>query len=161
CGPDRRGDGGRGSRRGCRGRRGWRGARGGCCRGWRGRGRARRRGWRRLRRRVVQGPAPMALFRRTSKSADMTDEAPWLVIGLGNPGTQYAGTRHNVGFRVADVLADRVGGKYKAHKSRADVLETRMAGTRTVLAKPRSYMNESGGPVSGLVKFFKVPLDRV
>jgi PTH1 family peptidyl-tRNA hydrolase len=104
----------------------------------------------------------MALFhRRTSKSADMTADAPWLIVGLGNPGTQYAGTRHNVGFRVADVLADRAGGKFKAHKARADVLESRIAGTRAVLAKPRSYMNESGGPVSGLVKFFKVPLARV
>jgi PTH1 family peptidyl-tRNA hydrolase len=104
----------------------------------------------------------MALFhRRTRTSAEMTDEAPWLVVGLGNPGPQYAGTRHNVGFLVADVLADRLGGKFKAHKARADVLESRIGGVRAVLAKPRSYMNESGGPVSGLVKFFKVPLDQV
>jgi PTH1 family peptidyl-tRNA hydrolase len=104
----------------------------------------------------------MALFhRRTNTGTDVTDEAPWLVVGLGNPGPQYAGTRHNAGFRVADVLADRVGGKFKAHKARADVVESRIGGTRAVLAKPRSFMNESGGPVSGLVKFFKVPLDRV
>src|SRR5438874_2694414 len=104
----------------------------------------------------------MALFhRRTSKSADMTDEAPWLVIGLGNPGTQYARTRHNAGFLVADLLADRLGGKFKAHKAHADVLESRLGGNRAVLAKPRTNMNLSGGPVSGLVKFFKVPLDQV
>lgn len=104
----------------------------------------------------------MALFhRRTTTTEHMTDDAPWLIVGLGNPGPQYAGTRHNVGFLVADALADRVGGKFKAHKSRADVLETRIGGTRAVLAKPRSYMNESGGPVSGLVKFFKVPLDKL
>ena len=104
----------------------------------------------------------MALFhRRTSNRADMTDEAPWLVIGLGNPGLQYARTRHNAGFLVADLLAERLGGKFKAHKAHADVLESRLGGVRTVLAKPRTNMNLSGGPVSGLVKFFKVPLDQV
>ncbi|HVY09031.1 MAG TPA: aminoacyl-tRNA hydrolase [Mycobacteriales bacterium] len=91
----------------------------------------------------------------------MSGEAPWLVIGLGNPGAQYAGNRHNVGFMAVDVLAVRAGGSFKAHKSRADVLETRLSDQRTVLAKPRSYMNESGGPAAGLVSFFKVPLDRL
>jgi PTH1 family peptidyl-tRNA hydrolase len=85
----------------------------------------------------------------------------WLLVGLGNPGPGYAGNRHNVGFMVADVLAGRMGGRFKAHKARADVLEGRLAGARVVLAKPRTYMNESGGPVSGLRDFFKVPLDRL
>lgn len=85
----------------------------------------------------------------------------WLVVGLGNPGPEYAGNRHNVGFRVLELLAERMAGRFKAHKARADVVEGRLAGTRVVLAKPRSYMNESGGPVSALVDFFKVPLDRV
>jgi PTH1 family peptidyl-tRNA hydrolase len=81
----------------------------------------------------------------------------WLVVGLGNPGPSYARTRHNVGHLVADELAARTGGKWKQHKQvRAEVIETRISGLRTVLAKPRSYMNESGGPVSGLLKFFKV-----
>jgi PTH1 family peptidyl-tRNA hydrolase len=81
----------------------------------------------------------------------------WLVVGLGNPGPSYARTRHNVGHLVADELAARTGGKWKQHKQvRAEVIETRISGIRTVLAKPRSYMNESGGPVSGLLKFFKV-----
>jgi PTH1 family peptidyl-tRNA hydrolase len=91
----------------------------------------------------------------------MNDEAPWLVLGLGNPGAAYAGNRHNAGFLVLDVLADRVGGRFKAHKARADVVEARIAGHRAVLAKPRCYMNESGGPAAGLVKFFKVPLEQV
>ena len=91
----------------------------------------------------------------------MSGEAPWLVLGLGNPGAEYAGNRHNVGFMALDVLAGRVGGAFKAHKSRADVLETRVAGNRCVLAKPRVFMNTSGGPASGLVSFFKVPLDQV
>ena len=85
----------------------------------------------------------------------------WLVVGLGNPGTGYAGNRHNVGFMVADLLAARMGGKFKAHKSRADVLEGRLSGVRVVLTKPRTYMNDSGGPVAALRDFFKVPLDRI
>jgi peptidyl-tRNA hydrolase, PTH1 family len=81
----------------------------------------------------------------------------WLVVGLGNPGPSYARTRHNIGHLVADELADRTGGKWKQHKQiRAEVIETRISGIRTVLAKPRSYMNESGGPVAGLLKFFKI-----
>jgi len=85
----------------------------------------------------------------------------WLIVGLGNPGQTYAQTRHNVGFFVADHLATRTGSKWKAHKARADVAETHLAGQRVVLAKPRSYMNESGGPVSALVGYYKVDLENV
>ena len=85
----------------------------------------------------------------------------WLVVGLGNPGPEYSGNRHNVGFDVVETLASRIGGRFKSHKARADVIEGRLAGQRVVLAKPRSYMNESGGPVSALRDFFKVPLDRL
>ena len=88
-------------------------------------------------------------------------DAPWLVVGLGNPGPGYAGKRHNAGFMVADVLAGRMGGRFKAHKGRAEVVEGRLAGHRVVLAKPRSYMNESGGPVKALCDFYKVPIERV
>lgn len=88
-------------------------------------------------------------------------DAPWLVVGLGNPGPQYAGNRHNAGFLVLDVLAERAGGPFKASKQQADVVECRLTGERAVLAKPRSYMNESGGPVAGLRDFFKVPLERL
>jgi PTH1 family peptidyl-tRNA hydrolase len=86
-----------------------------------------------------------------------------VVVGLGNPGPRYAGNRHNVGALVADELADRVGGgKFKAHKAGADVLEGRLGGRRVVLAKPRSFMNVSGGPVAGVARFFKVePADIV
>jgi PTH1 family peptidyl-tRNA hydrolase len=91
----------------------------------------------------------------------------WLVVGLGNPGPSYAGHRHNIGYLVADELADRMGGKLRAHKSgRADVVEGRL-GTpgadvpRVVLTRPRSYMNESGGPVAQLAAFYKVPPGRI
>ena len=90
----------------------------------------------------------------------MADDA-WLVVGLGNPGAGYAGNRHNVGFMVVDVLASRMGAKFKTHKARADVVEGRLSGARVVLAKPRTYMNDSGGPVAGLRDFFKVPLERL
>jgi peptidyl-tRNA hydrolase, PTH1 family len=91
----------------------------------------------------------------------VADEAPWLVIGLGNPGPGYAGNRHNVGFMVLDLLAERLSGRFKAHKGRADVLEARLGGHRAVLGKPRSYMNTSGGPVASLRDFFKVPVEQL
>lgn len=83
-------------------------------------------------------------------------DEPMLVVGLGNPGPRYAGNRHNVGFLVVDELAARVGGKFKAHKGGAEVLECRLAGRRVALAKPRSFMNVSGGPVVGTARFYKV-----
>ncbi|WP_375485130.1 aminoacyl-tRNA hydrolase [uncultured Jatrophihabitans sp.] len=85
----------------------------------------------------------------------------FLVVGLGNPGPGYAGNRHNAGFLVLDLLADRVGGRFKTHKSRADVVEGRLAGVPVVLGKPRSYMNESGGPVVSLARFYKIPVERI
>nr|WP_182849023.1 aminoacyl-tRNA hydrolase [Actinomadura namibiensis] len=84
----------------------------------------------------------------------------WLVVGLGNPGPAYAGNRHNAGFMVLDNLAARAGGRFKGHRARADVVEGRLAGARVVLAKPRGYMNESGGPVKALRDFYKVPVER-
>ncbi|MGH3497067.1 MAG: aminoacyl-tRNA hydrolase [Nocardioidaceae bacterium] len=89
----------------------------------------------------------------------MADEV-WLVVGLGNPGPTYQRTRHNVGYLVADELSRRMGGSWRSHKSgRAEVVEGRLPhvpGTRVVLGRPRSYMNESGGPVAGLAAFYKV-----
>lgn len=92
----------------------------------------------------------------------MSDEQV-LVVGLGNPGTTYAGNRHNVGQMVLDVLADRARLTYKSHKAGAVVAEGRLrpGGPRVILAKPASYMNLSGGPVAQLARFFKVPVDRV
>ncbi|WP_219415802.1 aminoacyl-tRNA hydrolase [Pseudonocardia nigra] len=85
---------------------------------------------------------------------------PALVIGLGNPGSGYAETRHNVGFQVVELLAERAGGgRFSKHRSNADVFEGRIAGRRVVLGKPRTYMNVSGGPVAGLAKYFSVPTE--
>ena len=88
-------------------------------------------------------------------------EGRQLVVGLGNPGPRYERTRHNAGFLVLDALAERIGGRFKAHKSHADVLEGRLAGLPVVLAKPQSFMNDSGGPVAGLARFYKVPVSSV
>ncbi|MFI6508681.1 aminoacyl-tRNA hydrolase [Streptosporangium sp. NPDC050855] len=85
----------------------------------------------------------------------------WLVVGLGNPGPEYAGNRHNAGFMVLDELAARAGGRFKAHRSRAEVLEGRLAGAPAVLAKPLSFMNLSGGPTKALADFYKVEPARV
>jgi PTH1 family peptidyl-tRNA hydrolase len=86
---------------------------------------------------------------------------PWLVVGLGNPGPGYAATRHNAGFMVVDLLAERIGGRFKAHKGGAEVVEGRVAGQRVVLAKPKSFMNLSGGPTAAAQNFFKVPLEQL
>jgi PTH1 family peptidyl-tRNA hydrolase len=90
----------------------------------------------------------------------MSDER-FLIVGLGNPGPRYAATRHNAGFFVLDELADRVGGSFKAHRGRADVVEGRLSGLPVVLAKPKSYMNESGGPVVAISRFYKIPVERL
>ncbi|MEV0030503.1 aminoacyl-tRNA hydrolase [Nocardia sp. NPDC050793] len=83
---------------------------------------------------------------------------PALVVGLGNPGPEYERTRHNVGFLVADVLAERVGGRFAVHKkSGADLLQARLDGRQVLIAKPRSFMNLSGRPVAALARFFSVP----
>ncbi len=79
------------------------------------------------------------------------------MVGLGNPGDNYARTRHNLGFMVADLLAARLGSKFKAHKrSGAEVVSGRLAGHPVLLAKPRCYMNESGRQIGPLAKFYSV-----
>ncbi|MEU3347961.1 aminoacyl-tRNA hydrolase [Streptomyces sp. NPDC006700] len=93
--------------------------------------------------------------------------APWLIVGLGNPGPEYAMNRHNVGFMVVDLLADRIGGRFKrAGKAQAQVVEGRIGppgpeSRRVVLVKPMSFMNLSGGPVNALRDFYKVPLANI
>jgi PTH1 family peptidyl-tRNA hydrolase len=100
---------------------------------------------------------------------DVTTDAnaPWLIVGLGNPGPEYAMNRHNVGFMVADLLAERIGGRFKrAARAQAQVVEGRIgppgpANRRVILAKPMSFMNLSGGPVTALRDFYKVPVANI
>ena len=98
----------------------------------------------------------------------MTDTGPWLVVGLGNPGPAYAGNRHNVGAMVIDELARRAGSALRTHKARAVATQVRLGtgpggvpGPAAVIAVPSCYMNESGGPVSALLRFFSVPPERL
>lgn len=87
----------------------------------------------------------------------------WLVVGLGNPGPRYEATRHNAGQFVVDELAARRSAAFKAHRANARVAETwlRPGGPKLVLAKPNSFMNVSGGPVSGLARYYGVDPERV
>lgn len=95
--------------------------------------------------------------------------APWLVVGLGNPGPKYAGHRHNIGAMVLAELARQAGSSLREHKAgRAWAAEVRLGtapgglpGPRAVLARPMTYMNLSGGPVSGLATFYKTPLEQI
>ena len=89
----------------------------------------------------------------------------WLILGLGNPGPEYANTRHNIGYLVVEEIAKRISGSFLSHKARADVLEGRLGvgidAPSLILAKAKSYMNESGGPGKALADFYKTPLDRI
>jgi PTH1 family peptidyl-tRNA hydrolase len=111
--------------------------------------------------------SPVTGSHAQEQESDMTAAEVWLVVGLGNPGEKYAGHRHNVGYLVADELARRLGSSFRAHKTgRADVVEGRLGapgtpGPRVVLARPRCYMNEVGGPVKALATFYKVPAERI
>ncbi|HYQ76817.1 aminoacyl-tRNA hydrolase [Cellulomonas sp.] len=101
-------------------------------------------------------------------------EGRWLVVGLGNPGPQYAGNRHNVGQMVLDELARRAQASFGSkggvlsRRPQAATAEVRLGtlpggapGPRAVLAKPTTYMNTSGGPVAALSKYYDVPPERV
>lgn len=91
---------------------------------------------------------------------------PWLVVGLGNPGPEYAATRHNIGFLVIDALAERTGVKLARHKRAHALAAEAKVGVpgamhRLVLAEPMSFMNESGGPVAALMAFYGIEPDRL
>ncbi len=84
-----------------------------------------------------------------------------LLVGLGNPGTKYADTRHNVGFMVIDELLHRWGGSNYRRHCRSLVAEERLCGERVALAKPQTFMNKSGEAVAALLSWYKVPMDRL
>jgi peptidyl-tRNA hydrolase, PTH1 family len=98
----------------------------------------------------------MRIFRRGSAPSE--ENARWVIVGLGNPGERYAGNRHNAGAMVLPLLSDA---RLKGHKSGCLVAETSVAGERAVLARPMSFMNESGRPVRQLLSWYKTPLERL
>ncbi len=107
--------------------------------------------------------------RRPERSEPGPDPVnPWLIVGLGNPGPSYCAHRHNVGAMVVVELAARAGATFRKHKARAVASEIRVGvqpggapGPKAVIATPLSYMNESGGPVAGLMSFYKIPVENL
>src|SRR6185369_431871 len=85
----------------------------------------------------------------------------WLVVGLGNPGRQYAGNRHNIGFDVVAELASRAGAPPMREKFGAEIGEAKIRGERVLLCKPMEFMNVSGQAVARVAKFWKVPIERM
>ena len=92
----------------------------------------------------------------------MAGEPLKLIVGLGNPGTEYARTRHNAGFQFVDELAARHGAVFRSEpRHRAEVARARIGGAELWLLKPMSYMNHSGDPVRSVTTFYKVPLESI
>jgi PTH1 family peptidyl-tRNA hydrolase len=93
----------------------------------------------------------------------MAENTPnlYLIVGLGNPGRQYARTRHNVGWEVLDLLAKRHGLQFRTRQARAEIARGTIAGRPVILAKPQTYMNLSGQAVRALIQFYKLPLAQV
>jgi peptidyl-tRNA hydrolase, PTH1 family len=98
----------------------------------------------------------VALFGRGARSERRGTPYDFLIVGLGNPGKEYARTRHNVGEEVVGVLAERAGGTFKAGRDKAKVAEVKLADRRCVLAFPLTYMNESGQAVSALTRRYGI-----
>ena len=91
----------------------------------------------------------------------MKPTVDWLIVGLGNPGAEYAKTRHNVGFRTADLLAAQAGVKIDRAKFRGLVCQARLAGQKVLLLKPQTFMNASGEAVHLAAMFYRVPISRI
>ena len=86
---------------------------------------------------------------------------PFLLVGLGNPGREYVGTRHNFGFMLIDRVAVRLNARGLKVQSKAIVTDAKYEERKLILAKPQTFMNLSGQSVQGLVHFYKVPLTNV
>ena len=100
---------------------------------------------------------PFSLF----KSHSMTENPPFLIVGLGNPGREYTQTRHNIGFMLIDRLTVRLNARGMKVQSKAIVITAQHEGHKLILAKPQTFMNLSGQAIQGLVRFYKVPLEQV
>jgi len=89
------------------------------------------------------------------------NNTPTMIVGLGNPGLQYRYTRHNAGFMVAQALAEKLEFNLKRIKFRCQIGDGNLDGIPLIIAKPLTYMNDSGSAVSSLLRYFKVPLERL
>jgi PTH1 family peptidyl-tRNA hydrolase len=102
----------------------------------------------------------MSLF-PSKQDSDGENSSRFLITGLGNPGRQYQSNRHNIGFAVLDSLAETLGTNFSRMESKALVAKTDHKSQRLILAKPQTYMNLSGQAVTSLLRFYKVPLDKL
>jgi len=104
----------------------------------------------------------LIFWKKSPQEQEPDSQGPlFLIIGLGNPGREYRDTRHNVGFMVLNRLADDLGIKMSRVQNKAITGSGMLEGNRIILAKPQTFMNLSGGPVGGLVRFYKVPLNQM
>jgi|SRR5436190_398688 len=92
---------------------------------------------------------------------DSQQNSPWLIVGLGNPGARFAGTRHNAGFMAIDELARRHRLQFSSKQANSDIARGKIGDFAVILAKPRTFMNLSGHAVGSLARFYKVPHDHL
>lgn len=91
----------------------------------------------------------------------LSQNTPYLVVGLGNPGPRYARTRHNIGFMVVDELARRHGLRFSKGQGNSEVARGSIEGNQIILTKPQTFMNNSGMAVGSVSRFYRVPIERI
>jgi len=96
-----------------------------------------------------------------SETLIQNPDAPFLLVGLGNPGREYKENRHNIGFMLIDRLCEQWGVRMSRMQNKALVASTNQGGRKILLAKPQTFMNLSGQAVAPLLKFYKVPLENL
>jgi len=104
-----------------------------------------------------------ALFEKIQAQLNQKTDSQeiYLVVGLGNPGREYRNTRHNMGFLAVDALIQKLGFSRSKVQNKAIINTGSLQGQKVILAKPQTYMNLSGQAVSGLVNFYKIPLNHL
>ena len=100
------------------------------------------------------------LFKKIEKKEDPTPVS-FIIAGLGNPGREYEKTRHNAGFLAIDYIADKLGVRIDRLKFHSLVTEAKLGGTKLLLMKPQTYMNNSGTAIAEAASFYKIPPERV
>lgn len=101
------------------------------------------------------------MFDKFRKAEQVSDNPPYIIVGLGNPGREYRDTRHNIGFMLVDKLAERLDARSMRVQSKAIITTAQYEGHKIILAKPQTYMNLSGQSVQGLVRFYKIPQENL
>jgi peptidyl-tRNA hydrolase, PTH1 family len=101
------------------------------------------------------------MFEKFRKAEQVSDNPPYIIVGLGNPGREYRDTRHNIGFMLIDKLAERLDARSMRVQSKAIITTAQYEGRKIILAKPQTYMNLSGQSVQGLVRFYKIPQENL